>query len=231
MKRTWIHFAAPLATLLLLAGMTKMDKLRIDPHESDDYQARAAVAIARVPKVFGNSDRTWYQTGKDILLPDDAAQLLKPNGYLHRMYLNPSTGQRVEALLVQCRDTRDMQGHFPPICYRSSGCAIDGGLTQTWQAGALSLTGVEYVVTRPRGDQLIIRNFFVLPNGRIVRDMDSVIAAAKDYRELVYGVAQIQLLFDASVGGAERDQIFAQWIGSNQDLIASLRDGNIGRKK
>ena len=78
---------------------------------------------------------------------------------------------------------------------------------------------------------MIIRNFFVLPNGRIVRDMDSVIAAAKDYRELVYGVAQIQLLFDASVGGAERDQIFAQWIGSNQDLITSLRDGNIGRKK
>lgn len=231
MMRSWFQYAAPLATLLLLVGMTTGDKLRIDPHESDGYHANAAVAIGRVPKAFGSSNRTWYQTGKDILLPDDAAGMLKPNAYLHRIYMNPSTGRRVEVLLVQCRDTRDMQGHYPPICYPSSGCSIDRGVTQTWQAGALSLTGVEYVVTRPNNQQLIIRNFFVLPNGKIVRDMESVVAAAKDYRELVYGVAQIQLLFDASVGGAERDQIFAQWIGSNQDMIAALRSGNPGGQK
>ncbi len=231
MARSWIQFGAPLVTLLLLAGMTTADKLRIDPHESDGYHSRAAVAIAKVPKVFGTSNQTWFQTGKDILLPDDAAGMLKPNAYLHRLYMNPSTGRRVEILLVQCRDTRDMQGHYPPICYPSSGCSIDHGITQTWQAGSLSITGVEYVVTRPNSQILIIRNFFVLPNGKIVRDMDSVVAAAKDYRELVYGVAQIQLLFDASVGEVERNQIFAQMMGSNQDLLGSLRSGTTGGQK
>ena len=231
MARSWIQFGAPLVTLLLLAGMTTADKLRIDPHESDGYHSRAAVAIAKVPKVFGTSNHTWFQTGKDILLPDDAAGMLKPNAYLHRLYMNPSTGRRVEILLVQCRDTRDMQGHYPPICYPSSGCSIDPGITQTWQAGSLSITGVEYVVTRPSSQILIVRNFFVLPNGKIVRDMDSVVAAAKDYRELVYGVAQIQLLFDASVGEVERNQIFAQMMGSNQDLLASLRSGTTGGQK
>jgi hypothetical protein len=72
---------------------------------------------------------------------------------------------------------------------------------------------------------LSIQNFFVLPNGKIVRDMEDVTAAAKDYRELVYGVAQVQLLFDAATERAERDRIFAQVIGSNRDLIETLRNG------
>ena len=92
----------------------------------------------------------------------------------------------------------------------------------------MSVDGTEYVITRPSGERTTIRNFFILPNGKIVRDMESVNAAAKDYRELVYGVAQVQLLFDASVGGAERDQIFAELIGANADLVATLRKGQIG---
>ena len=227
MTRRFAHLAAPLATLLLLAGMSTADKLRIDPHEADAFHAQSAAAVARMPKILGSGARSWILNGKDIPLPDDAAGMLKPNAYLHRIYENLSTRRHAEILLVQCQDTRDMQGHYPPICYPSSGCSIDRGKPQSWRAGALSVAGTEYVVTwpRPDGSSSTIRNFFVLPSGKIVRDMDSVIAAAKDYRELVYGVTQIQILFDASVGEAERDEIFAELIGPNQGLIATLRDG------
>ena len=70
-----------------------------------------------------------------------------------------------------------MQGHYPPICYPSSGCAIDGGAAHTWQTAGLSINGTEYVVTNPKGERTTIRNFFVLPNGKIARDMISVNAA------------------------------------------------------
>ena len=230
MRDGLIQFGAPLLTALFLTGMTAGDKLRVDPHEADAYHERAAAAIAAVPKVVRVGGSTWFG-GKEMALSEDAESLLHPNAYIHRNYLNVSTSRRVELLLVQCRDTDDMQGHYPPICYPSSGCSMDSANAQIWHAGVLSVDGTEYVITRPSGERTTIRNFFILPNGKIVRDMESVNAAAKDYRELVYGVAQVQLLFDASVGGAERDQIFAQWIGSNQDLIASLRNGNMGRKK
>jgi hypothetical protein len=234
MVKRLIQLAAPLATVLLLLGMTTADKLRIDPHEADAFHARAAAAIHRLPRVLGSGPATWLAVGKDIPLPDDAEGLLKPNAYVHRMYLNPSTGRRVEVLLVQCRDTRDMQGHYPPICYPSSGCRIDGGSPQTWQAaaGLPGITGTEYVVDRPSGEQTIIRDFFILPSGKIAPDLDSVNAAAKDYRELVFGVAQVQVLFDASVGEAQRDQIFAELIGPSRGMIEALRSApEIGERK
>jgi exosortase len=221
-----IAIVAPLVGVLLLVGMATADKLRIDPHEADAFHARAAQAIAAMPRIVGTGRGQWFAIGKDIPLEDDAKGLLKPNGYVHRVYLNGLTGRRVTMLLVQCRDTRLMQGHYPPICYRSAGCDIDRGSPQTWHtANGLSIDGTEYTITRPSGEKTIIRDFFVLPSGKIVRDMESVNAAAKDYRELVFGVAQIQILFDASVGGAERDQIFAELIGPSRDTIEALRTG------
>src|SRR4051794_18481280 len=98
--------------------MTTADKLRVDPREADGFHARAAAAVAQLSKVIGSGRSTWY-AGKDVPLPDDAGEMLKPNAYLHRVYANLTTGRRVEFLLVQCRYTRDMQGHYPPVCYPS----------------------------------------------------------------------------------------------------------------
>ena len=223
MRNRLIHFGAPLATIILLAGMTAADKLRIDPREADPFHARAAAAIAGIPKLLGN----WY-AHRDIPMPQDAKGLLAPNGYLDRLYLNLATGARVEMLLVQCRDTRDMQGHYPPVCYPSHGCKMNlPGEAQTWKAADLSISGTEYAVAFPSGERRIIRNFFVLPSGKIVADMEGVNAAAKDYRELVFGVTQIQLLFDATVPAEKRDSIFAELLGPNQPMIQALRHNDI----
>ena len=213
------QFGAPALTLVLLAGMTSVDRLRIDPHVADAFHARAAAAMAQVPVEIG----PWY-SAREYPLEKDAEGMLKPNGYLHRLYRNRRDGRQVELLFVQCRDSRDMQGHYPPICYPSHGCTMPlPGEAQLWRAGDLEFAGREYTVTLPSGYKQTIRNFFVLPSGKIERDMESVVAAAKDQQGLVYGVAQIQLLFDASVGEAERDAIFSTVIGANRPLIDALR--------
>lgn len=219
MLKRIVKFAAPVLTAGLLVGMTAADKLRVDPREADGFHASAAAAIAATPKTFG----PWTAT-KEFALPTDATEMLKPNGYVHRMYYNFSTGHEVELMLVQCRDMRDMQGHYPPVCYPSHGCQMPAGVRGEWKAGGMTVPGTEYTITWPTGYRQVIRNFFVLPNGRIAADMESVNAAAKDYRELAYGVAQVQLLFDASVGEAERDEVFGSLVGANRRLIDVLRD-------
>ncbi len=216
-----VKMAAPALAGAMLLGMSSLDKLRVDRSEAASFHVAAERAVKAAPKVIG----PWY-AGKEIPLPSDAAEMLHANAYLHRPYANLVTGQSVQLLLVQCRETEDMQGHFPPICYRNAGCLINfPGDCATWRVGeGLEITGCEYGVTWPNGARQYIRDFFILPNGKIVPDMEGVNAAAKDYRELAYGVAQVQLLFDASVGGAERDAIFSTLIGANRPLIDVLRN-------
>jgi hypothetical protein len=218
--RDWLsHFGAPVLTALLLAGVA-VNGLRVDPAQAKAFHTQAAAAIAESPKSIGE----WLFV-KDVPQPTDAEELLKPNGYLDRLYVNASSGHYVELLLVQCTDSRHMEGHYPRVCYPSSGCSIDLGAAKTWWAGGLEIPGREYTVNRPNGTTMFIRDFFILPDGRMVRDMEGVDASAKDFRQTVYGVAQIQVLFDASVGEAQRDKAFATIVGAYRPVIDTLLHG------
>jgi hypothetical protein len=228
-------FAAPALTAMLLFGMCAMDKLRIDPHEADAFHLQAAAVISSMPRLLEVGRDSWFAR-KDLPLGDDAEGMLKPNAYLHRIYQNPVNGRQVELLLVQCRDSRDMQGHYPPVCYPSHGCQMtlpgDAHNSVVPMAGrSLSIPSREYTVIFPGGQRRLIRNFFVMPNGSLVRDMESVSHAAKDYRELVFGVAQIQILFDPSVDSSAREQIFIELLGADPDLIPTLQSGISGVTK
>jgi hypothetical protein len=217
-------FGAPMLTVLLLAGVAA-NNLRVDPAEAEPFHARAAKAIAAAPKTFGD----WIFV-RDIPQPTDAEEMLKPNGYLDRLYLNSRTGHYVEVLLDQCKDSRDMEGHYPRVCYPSSACNIDLAVLRTWSVDKLEIPGCEYTVRRPNGTIMIIRDFFILPDGRMCGDMTDVNASAKDFRQTVYGVAQMQVLFfDASVGEAQRDSEFATIVRGYRPVIDTLLNGLVDR--
>ena len=212
------QFAAPMVVLALLGCMAGFDKLRIDPHEADGFHARAAAAVAKVPRELG----LWI-CNVDRPLPEDAKGLLQPNAFLDREYVRLGKHHHAQLLLVQCRDVRHMIGHYPPVCYPAHGCEIPRTQLRHWTAGGIKFDGTEYEIVFPQGERRLIRNFFVLPDGRIVPDMAAVNRAAKDYRELVFGVAQVQLLTDAALGQAEQDDAFQSLVGGNADLIEVLR--------
>lgn len=225
----WIvAVAAPALACAVILAMTTLDKLRIDRHEADGYHQRAAAAVAAVPARIGS----W--TSKEFEVPQSAIDLLHANATLSRAYAS-NMGREVGFLLVNCSDTRDMIGHWPPVCYKGQGWELPRTTPQTWSARGLSVPGTEYELTRtepgpngPRERKMIIRNFFVLPDGKIVGTMDGVNAAAKDYRTMAYGVTQIQILYpDTRVASWERDEIFATLIGANAPLIEALRSGGI----
>ena len=226
----------------LLAGIVAEQRAHIKPTDVEPYHLRAKAAMDAVPYVIG------YWTGKDDEIPPAAQKLLRPNAILSRTYYDtqPSyRGQRMATLLiVQCRDSRDMVGHYPPICYRAQGRQPEGfvgcnekpetGVQRDWQVGDLKIPGVEYRFTHRREGQFwrtTVYNFFVVPQKGFFRDMQGVADAAEDYQQRYYGAAQFQLVFTSLASDdltqAEHDDIFATLLAPNQTLIKTLTSGGL----
>ena len=212
-------------TVALLLGLTAETLSRPRPGDAEPYHARVLAAANAMATPDG-----W--TFKDLKIPDAAVQLLKPNSRVCRQYFTPT--RSFQFLLIQCRDARDMGGHYPPICYPASGwVAVQNekgkplARHMTWTINNRVIVGMEYEFTGNTDGQTITRtvdNLLILPRGRecYVQQMDEIRAAAADYLRQFYGAAQIQLIFDGAVPETERRQIFTQLIGKNMNLLTVL---------
>ena len=226
-SRLDVRFIIPIACLLLLAAMTTLDQVSINWSVADAFLARCATAANQIPRDIGD-----WRTKQDTPLRDDEQAILHANAYLNRCYKQSSTGHEVSFMLVQCKDPRDMVGHFPPICYKGQGWILERSSTRYWDVEGLGrIHGAEYLFSResPVSEgslqkKRVIRDFFIHPDGRIDADMAGVGASVKDYRTLPYGVAQIQLLFDdPDLSAREQDDAFAALIRASVPLIKTLR--------
>jgi hypothetical protein len=221
MKLAQARYIPAFLTVALLLGLTAETLSRSRPADADPYHARL-----RAFKTNFNSPDGWTGKAKDDDLPPGAIALLKPNLDICRTYFNP----RFQFLLVQCRDARDMGGHYPPVCYPASGCVVVGdpkGRNVTWTVGGKTIVGKEYEFSHLEGAQTrtqIIDNLLILPRvtNCYVTDIDDVRGFAADYLQRFYGAAQIQFVFDAEVPEIERREIFTQLIGKNMNLLNVL---------
>jgi hypothetical protein len=220
---------APLLSVGLLAGIFAEQQTHLKPQDVEPYHDRAKTAVEQVPYFIG----TW--TGQDDEIPVAAQKLLRPNAILSRTFVDSSSKYRPASLLiVQCRDSRDMVGHYPPICYRAHGLSIDEKSCgpRDWAVNGKTIPGYEYhfvEVLAGRSTRTTVYNFLIVPGRGIVRDMKGVEQAAEDYQQRYYGAAQFQVVF-RSEGAAERsrderDEIFATLMGPNIQLIETLTSG------
>src|SRR5204862_7966128 len=135
----------------------------------------------------------------------------------------------------QCKLSGDMVGHFPPICYPSSGYEQVRSDTQPrdWKVGGLTIPGMEYhfvKINEGRPEKTVIYNFFVVPTRGLTRDMDGVKAAAEDYQQRYYGAAQFKVGFsdtDGDLPKSERDEIFTTLMEKAAPVIEQLNRGEI----
>ncbi len=232
----------PLLACTLLAGIVAEQRTHIKPVDVEPYHARARAAIEAVPYVIG------YWTGKDDDIPPAAQKLLRPNAILSRTYIDtqPSArGPRVASLLiVQCRDSRDMVGHYPPICYRAQG-ARPRVSPAAWAARkkVLSATGVSATPSFPVWSTVFSidarGNFGVRRS--ITSSLFPVRASSATCRVLpmpprttssaIYGAAQFQVVFNSlaseDLSQAEHDEIFATLMAPNLSLIQTLTSGGL----
>lgn len=216
--------AAPVLTAAMLLVVTAQRPEPVDPATVAPYHAAAKQAVENVPYVIG------YWNGRDQEVATAAQKLLRPNVILSRSYAEKHPGhlrqrdRRASLLIVQCGDARDMVGHYPPICYRTSGKTPVLAEKRNWTVEGVTITGMEYQFTQRDVGQTIrttVYNFFVVPDPEaglnevqrcIQRDMDSVRHASENFQTRAYGAAQFQMVFSgvesADLSRAERDEVF-----------------------
>ena len=133
-------------------------------------------------------------------------------------------------LIVQCRDSRDMLGHYPPRCYRSHGMEQKYAEPRDWHVGDMTIPGVEYGFEQKLVGQTYrttVYNFFVVPGGRsnnpLRRDMDAVRDAAEAYQQRYYGAAPFPVVFQGlSSGEGPTTQPARDPVATRRELDAML---------
>lgn len=236
MKSTGAILASPVLCLALLGGIVAQQRSRLRPDDPvvRNYHARAQEAVNAMPDTPQVDGVTWNAEGRE---PQTAAvRLLKPNVILSRHYVEGVTDRSPRAadlLIVQCRDSRDMTGHYPPICYKNIGYEImEATAREPVRVGSESVPFTEYHFERWSGGQpsrVCIYNFFVVPGRGVVRDIAGVHEAAEDYERRFFGAAQFQVLIPLNQvpRREDRDVIFTGLLQSHPELIGTLKSDGL----
>ncbi len=222
LKRQDLIKFGPIGVAVILLGLAGwMVMTRPSPQDAEGYHAQLASLAQHSPLDFEG----WK--GRDEPLPESAVELLKPNAVLSRQYVRESTGDVATFLLVQCRDTRDLAGHYPRNCYPRSGYTMLAAEPTKWKLGDREVTGTSYRFSiGPPGSERRMRvsSLLLLPDGRVVPDMESVREAAANYQLRVFGAGQLQVITPDHLTAQKRREIVESLLAAHQPLIeATLR--------
>jgi hypothetical protein len=233
MKRLSAIFVSPFLCLCLLGGIALQQRTRLRPDDAlvTNYHARAKAAVNAMPlKIEDLLGTPW--TAVDHKPEAAAVRLLRPNEILSRRYVQNTTTSRpmiAELLIVQCRDSRDMTGHYPPICYRNIGHEMAYAQHRPpIMVGHEAVPYTEYKFekySQGRAETIFVYNFFVVPGRGAVDDIKGVDEAAEDYERRFLGAAQFQVVMQEAVvpDARVRLEIFAALLRSHPELIAILK--------
>jgi len=212
-------------TLGLLLGLAWQKRSYPTAGDADAYHQKVRAAIEAIPLEIGS----WV--GTDVPVPPAALAMLRPNALVSRRYVNRRAGQHVDLLVEQCRDARDMAGHYPPVCYPSNGWTPQRETPMQWTtADGHTIYGTEYEFSQALPDRaslIVVDNVFVLPDGSITRDMKGVRALASDYRKHFYGAGQIQIVFSTHMPADERRRIAELMLGAVRPVVQTISSGVI----
>ncbi|MBI1367279.1 MAG: exosortase-associated EpsI family protein [Planctomycetes bacterium] len=213
---------APLITLLVMAALAAESYSRPSPGDAEPYHAAITAAAAQLPTRIGD----WVGVNEPI--QKEAIRLLKPNVIYNRVFTNPVIGQRVTVLLVQCKDARDIYGHYPPVCYPAHGLAQRSAKPFDRYIEGEPIHGMEYVFASDTfgAQELTVDNFILLPGGETARDMKSVRSQAWDYQRRFLGAGQVQVVYqDSKLTDEQRAEIFNELVTAHMPVIKAILHG------
>ena len=205
----------------------------MQPADAEPFHRRAKAAVDSIPETLDGG--RWVSQTEDV--PPSATQLLRPNAVLSRRYVKQTAdGRQLDAnvLIVQCKDARDMQGHYPPRCYPANGDTLLERKPRTWVVDGVSIPGIEYLFSQTvagRNDDRRVYNFFIIPKipgmpDRAVRgicpDIDAIYKSGEDYQQRYYGAAEFQFVFSNDFSEQDRDLMLAELLGPNMNVVRTL---------
>jgi hypothetical protein len=192
------------------------------------FHAAVKAAVEAIPVRLGD----WE--GIDTAVPDAAGQLLRPNVLFARTYRHASGPEWAKLVIIHCKDTRDMSGHYPPNCYRGSGWTQQGEpVMHQCELWGRAVPIAEYRFTRSELRGTIdwrIYDFFILPGAGFVTNMVEIQNASGDYRTRPYGAAQIQVIVDADMPPAERERTLRAMLEPLGPVIDKLQLARTGAR-
>ncbi|MEM6256763.1 MAG: exosortase/archaeosortase family protein [Planctomycetota bacterium] len=172
-----------------------------DGSETDGYHERVRLVANELPRRIGG----WTSVDKE--LPEAAVALLRPNVLISRRFEERSTGRSFAFLIVQCADARDMEGHYPPNCYPSSGWTGRGREQIDLQLGQIKAVSMDYRFDRVLQDgveSIGVVNLIVVPEDGFTTSMRGIRRLGGTVMDRYYGAAQVQFVFDGRWGQDER---------------------------
>jgi hypothetical protein len=207
-----------LLTLVMLGGILFQEQAKPDAAELDRYHDGVRAAVEAIPEAVGD----WH--GEKVDAPEAAIKLLKPNVIFSRLYINGRTGRTATLTLVQCRDSRDMGGHYPPVCYPAHGYTEVGEPTvRGIQIAGVDVPAARYQFHRSAfasEQNIVVYGFFMLPGTGFATDMRAVRSAASDLRVRELGAGQVQVVMDAGIGVADEEAIVRDLV---EPVLPALR--------
>lgn len=234
-QRRWFHVISdlsPLAAiaLLLTAPLALPTGGTITP-EMLAHTERIIAAIDTAPWVVGR----WI--GRGVAVPPAAWEILKPSAILSRHYIaamgdDQQSGVRSEVTftVIHCNDMRDMNGHYPPICYPAHGWLPDDADIRpvNWVSETLGdQTIMHYRFRRSTAGNLVnhlhVLNFFIMPDGRITPDLEALRSLTRRRSQSLRGVAQVQLVYGGSMDGEQALQALTELVDGMPQLFETLR--------
>lgn len=186
---------------------------------SEEYFASVRAAIELIPYRIGD------YIGDDAPPTPAAIKLLRPNKILQRRYVDPATGRHVSLLIVHCGDVRDMQGHYPPVCYPAHGWKMESAERATAPLGGQAMPAMSYLFSRSdKGltQQMRILNFFVLPDGRVLADDADLDKVSKSRAGAGLGSAQVQLVFSESIDASEQAALVERFARAVEPVVRAV---------
>ena len=219
------NWLAPLLSAAILLAAAALDLVGVE--SADDsalFHTEVRSVIEGVPYKIG----PWV--GRDVEAAAAATQLLKPVKMMQRRFTDPATGRAFSLLIVYCGDTRDMLGHYPPVCYPAHGWIELDSNPASFELAGLRYPARSYRFRRTVAgvDQtMTIFNFFALPMGeaRLVADMRSVNRASQSRAGVGLGAGQFQLLFGEGFEPAERAEITRAVLESLRPVLETITSG------
>lgn len=219
-----VRFAPAFVSLLLIGGIwLEHQMFHLPAGDAAEYHERIKAVADQLPLRIG----AWSGTKVDP--PQAAITLLRPNLTFGREYVNAETGEHVRLMIVQCRDARDMGGHWPPVCYPAHGWTLRDSAEQRLLVDTLTIPVSMYRFTMESIEQyteIVIYGFFMRPDGILESGRDGVRRAAEDPRLKIFGAAQMQVAFDASMDKGRRDEVFRDLVAGVLPVIEAVRRGS-----
>ncbi len=206
-KRTAVSFAAAVVALggLLMFGTQRTR----DEAQYEEYFERVSSAISLIPYRIG----AWV--GADAEAQAPAIRMLRPNKLLQRRYVSQDGSPNFSLLFVHCSDARDMQGHYPPVCYPAHGWNILRSEQTDFVLGQSRVPCKVYqldALRQGRTLEMTILNFFAVPSQgeALAADMSAVNRASLASSQSWLGAAQVQLIVHGTVTPEEMTRLMQE---------------------